>query len=194
MIARTLARWLGTALDVVSIAYPMLVLLLVRPFGPLAIVVGLIGVLVLRMVLGMGRRTPPAMTIAALLAAGVLLGFTMIDAELSMRLYPALMNAAMLCVFASSLIWPPSIIEQMARLTENELPPAAIAYTRRVTWVWCGFFIANGAVALWSALAWPLQAWAVYNGAIAYGLMGCLFAGEFLVRRKVRAAQEAGQG
>lgn len=194
MIARRLGRWLTGALDAVSIAYPILVLFLVRPFGPVAIVIGLVGILILRMLLGLGRRTPPAMTIAAMLAATILVAITAINPDIAVRAYPALMSAAMLTVFAASLIWPPTIIEQIARLAEGDLPPAAIAYTRKVTWVWCGFFVLNGAIALWSALKWPLEAWALYNGLISYLLMGCLFAGEFLIRRRVRAAHEAEQG
>lgn len=189
-----IARWTVRALDLASIAYPVLVLFLVRPFGPVAIVLGLVGVLAIRLALGGRRRTPPAMMIAAILAAIVLLGTTVLDADLAMRLYPALMSAAMLSVFAASLVWSPTIIEQIARLAEGDLPPAAIAYTRKVTMVWCAFFVANGAMALWSALSWTLEAWALYNGLISYLLMGCLFAGEFLVRRRVRAAHEAGQG
>lgn len=189
-----IARWLMRALDVASIAYPILVLFLVRPFGPLAIVLGIVGILILRLVLGLGRRTPPAMSVAAILAAIVLVAVTAIEADLAMRLYPVLMNAAMLSVFAASLIWPPTIIEQIARIAEGDLPDAAIAYTRKVTWAWCAFFVINGAIALRSALAWSLEAWALYNGAISYALMGCLLAGEFLIRRRVRAAHEAGQG
>jgi len=67
-----------------------------------------------------------------------------------------------------------------------------VAYTRRVTQVWCGFFVLNGSVALVTAL-WASDAtWALYNGLISYCLMGCLFAGEWLVRRKVKAGHGHG--
>ena len=44
------------------------------------------------------------------------------------------------------------------------------------------FFIVNGAIALWTALAASDATWALYNGLIAYGLMGAMFAGEWLLR------------
>lgn len=106
---------------------------------------------------------------------------------LPLKLYPVLMNAVMLGLFAFSLWHPPTVVERLARLREPELPPAAILYTRRVTQVWCGFFIFNGSLAVATAL-WASDAvWALYNGLIAYLLMGILFAGEWLLRGRVRS-------
>ena len=95
----------------------------------------------------------------------------------------------LLAVFAISLRYPPSAIERLARLQEPDLPESGVRYTRRVTQVWCGFFIVNGSIALATVLWASDAAWALYNGLIAYLLMGLLFAAEWLVRRRVRAAQ-----
>ncbi len=74
----------------------------------------------------------------------------------------------------------------LARLREPVLPEIAIVYTRQVTKVWCLFFMLNGLVAasltLWAPLSW----WTLYNGLIAYALMGLLFFIEWLIRQKVR--------
>jgi uncharacterized membrane protein len=101
---------------------------------------------------------------------------------LPLRFYPVLVNGAFLTVFAYSLFVPPSTIEQLARLQEPNLPPAAIAYTRRVTQVWCVFFMLNGAIALYTALFSSMAQWTFYNGFLAYLLMGVLFAGEYCAR------------
>ena len=85
--------------------------------------------------------------------------------------------------FALSLVNPPSVIERLARLKDKNLPQKAIAYTRNLTVIWCGFFIANGSVALWTALAATDEIWALYNGFIAYVLIGLLLGGEVIVRR-----------
>jgi uncharacterized membrane protein len=77
------------------------------------------------------------------------------------------------------------MIERIARIREPNLPDAAVRYTRIVTEVWCLFFVLN-AVALYTALAADIEVWALYNGVIAYVLMGLLFAGEYLVRRRVQ--------
>jgi uncharacterized membrane protein len=109
------------------------------------------------------------------------------DQLLPLKLYPVLVNVALLGVFAISLWKPPSAIERLARLTEPDLPPAAVQYTRRVTQVWCAFFVLNGGIALVTALWLSAAAWALYNGLIAYLLMGLLFGGEWLVRRRLKA-------
>jgi uncharacterized membrane protein len=49
------------------------------------------------------------------------------------------------------------------------------------------FLLCNGAIALYTALVSSREVWALYNGLIAYGLMGAMFAGEWLVRRWVRS-------
>ena len=104
------------------------------------------------------------------------------NALLPLKLYPVLVNAGMLCVFGYSLFVPPSIIERMARLTDPQLPDFAIAYTRRVTQVWCGFFVVNGSLALITAFWASPEMWSIYNGIVAYVAMGLLFAGEYIVR------------
>jgi len=104
-----------------------------------------------------------------------------------LKLYPVLVNAVMLGVFALSLRHPPSAIERIARLREPNFPPEAVAYTRNVTKIWCLFFVVNGGIAFVTAMWASDRVWAAYNGLIAYVLMGLLFAGEWLVRQRVRA-------
>ncbi|MEX0806866.1 MAG: hypothetical protein WD688_26625 [Candidatus Binatia bacterium] len=104
------------------------------------------------------------------------------NALLPLKLYPVLVNATMLGLFAYSLFVPPSMIERFARMREPDLPAQAIGYTRHVTQVWCGFFGINGVIALATALWASPAVWSIYNGGIAYLLIGFLFAGEFGVR------------
>lgn len=108
------------------------------------------------------------------------------NAMLPLKLYPVLVNGALLAAFGYSLVAPPSMAERFARMREPDLPQAAVAYTRRVTQVWCVFFVVNGAIALGTAL-WASQAvWALYTGVIAYVLMGTLFGAEYLVRLRFK--------
>lgn len=121
---------------------------------------------------------------ALVLAAGAVWA----NALLPLKLYPVLVNAALLIAFGYSLASPPSMVERMARLTDPDLPPAAIAYTRTVTKVWCVFFVINGSIALGTAIWASQTVWSLYNGVIAYVLMGLLFAGEYLVRIRFKRA------
>jgi len=103
-----------------------------------------------------------------------------------LRYYPVLVNALMLMLFSWSLISPPSIIERFARVQHPDLPPEGVIYTRRVTQVWCGFFIINGSIALVTAVWASFELWSLYNGCIAYLLMALLLGGEYLIRIKTQ--------
>jgi uncharacterized membrane protein len=113
------------------------------------------------------------------------------NALLPLKLYPVLVNAVLLAAFAYSLAAPPSMVERLARLREPGLPDAAIGYTRRVTQVWCGFFVVNGAIAFGTAL-WASEAlWSLYTGVVSYLLMGLLFGGEYLLRLRFKRLHHA---
>lgn len=114
----------------------------------------------------------------------VLLMFT--GEAVLLRWYPVLINLFLLAAFGWSLIYGPPFVERFARLREPNLPPAAVRYTRVVTWVWVGFFAFNGsmsaALTLWAPLSW----WMLYNGMISYALVGILFGGEWVFRQRLR--------
>lgn len=99
--------------------------------------------------------------------------------------YPVVVNGVMLAVFGGSLWTAMPIVERLARLREPALPDAAVRYTRRVTQIWCAFFIGNGGIALFTALYGDMSLWTAWNGMISYLLMGTLMAGEWLVRQRV---------
>ena len=126
---------------------------------------------------------------SSLLLIGMLYcGFAIWSNELlTLRFYPAIVNAAMLLLFSWSLWSPPSIIERIARIQHPNLPAEGVIYTRRVTQVWCVFFIINGSIALVTALWSSFEIWSLYNGLIAYLMMGILFIGEYLVRIKTQS-------
>lgn len=121
------------------------------------------------------------------LALPPVLGLAVIatNSETLLRLYPASISASMLILFGATLLRPPTMVERFARLSEPDLPPAAVRYTRHVTEAWCLFFAFNGAIAVYTALAASRETWALYNGFISYILMGTLFAGERAVRRRM---------
>ncbi len=175
-------RWaLALAL---TAAYPLLVFASLGHIEPrylaLLLLLGL-----LRMAVGGSRTVPTRWIVAAALLLAALTA--LLNSSLPLKLYPVLVNVAMFAGFALSLVGGPSVIERLARLTDPQLPPEAVAYTRRVTLVWCAFFLVNGGIALATVLWASERTWALYNGLIAYGLMGLLMGGEWLVRRRVRA-------
>jgi uncharacterized membrane protein len=109
-----------------------------------------------------------------------------LGSESGLKLYPVMVNLGFLFLFASSLFVGRPVIERLARIKEPELPIAAVQYTRRVTQAWCVFFIVNASISLWTVLLANEEVWLLYNGVIAYLLMGTMFVGEWIIRQRVR--------
>ncbi|WP_345811308.1 hypothetical protein AAGS40_11125 [Paraburkholderia sp. PREW-6R] len=116
------------------------------------------------------------------LLSGASVAMVLTNSELLLHLYPSLVNLGLLIAFGATLVRGPSMIEKFARLGNPDLPPAAVTHTRRVTQMWCGFFVLNGTFSAYTALFWSRPAWSLYNGAIAYGLIGVLLVGEVIWR------------
>lgn len=103
-----------------------------------------------------------------------------------MYLKPVLVNLVMLGTFGYSLLYPPTIIERFARLSTPVLSTEAIAYTKRVTMAWCLFFLLNGLVATYTGLFTSIEVWTLYNGFIAYVMIGILLVAEYFIRVRKR--------
>jgi uncharacterized membrane protein len=181
-----MARGLTAVSIALGIAYPLLVYLGLQAFEPWHLGLALIGILALRFWrwgASMVRdfrwlERALLLTLLALVIAAVAA-----NSETLLRLYPVLVSLNLLALFGTSLMRPPSIIERFARRHDPQLPPAGVRYTWRVTLVWCVFFAFNGTVALYTALWTSREIWTLYNGLVAYLLIGGLFAGEWLYRR-----------
>jgi len=178
---------LNALLMVASVAYPVVVWLASGRVSPGWIALLLLALALARAGLTRDRFWLGAAGGAALLALASLGG----DRWGALKLYPALVNLVLLGVFGLSLWRGPTVVERLARLREPALPPAALAYTRRVTQVWCGFFVLNGAAAVATAVWASTAGWALYNGLLAYLAMGALMGGEWLLRRRLRRRIEA---
>ncbi|WP_447594497.1 hypothetical protein [Aquipseudomonas campi] len=178
-----MSRLLGLLLIAAGLLYPFAVYYGMEHLSP-RLFAALLGGLWLARALSQWRQPGSLWMAAAALAFCLLLGLAGEPALL--RWYPALLNVMLLLVFGLSLIYGPPLAERMARLHDPDLPPIAVRYTRKVTWVWALFFLANGLVVtalnFWAPLSW----WTLYTGLISYLLIGLLFAGEWLTRRRVR--------
>jgi uncharacterized membrane protein len=173
--------------------YPILIYFGIKNFSGFYIALILVVGSLLRLFLIRRSIMKGPLAINALipLAACILIGaLVLVFNTLDMLLYyPVLINFSLLIVFGMSLLRPPTIIECLARLRHPDLPTSAIIYTRNVTITWCCFFLLNGTVALYTSVAASLEVWTIYNGGVAYLLMGSLFVGEFLVRQRVLSRQ-----
>lgn len=169
-----------------TVLYPFAIYLGLGRIAPRWLALLLLAMALFRAVSSRDRAWRVAAVAAALL---VLVSF-LANTALPLKLYPVLVNATLLAVFAISLRFPPCVVERLARIRDTQLPPRAIPYLRRVTLAWCVFFVFNGSIALATALFASDGVWALYNGLIAYLLMGLLFVGEWLLRQRMRGAVE----
>lgn len=165
-----------------SAAYPLALWLLGESVSPRWLALSLVLIGALRLGRGMNRAwlgiALGALALAALSGA--------LNQGWPLRWYPVLVNASLLALFGFSLRRGPPMVERLARLKEPLLPDYAVAYTRQVTVAWCVFFAANGTVAAATVVFGDERAWALYNGLIAYVLMGLMAMGEYVLRRRVK--------
>jgi len=180
------SRLIALGLLLAGLAYPFAVYLGLEHLSPRLFAL-LLGALWLARMFS-GKQTPLSRTLTTVALLFCLL-LALAGEPALLRWYPVLISLALLGLFAGSLCSGMPIIERLARLSEPELPPAAVRYTRQVTWVWVGYFVVNASIASGLALWAPLSWWTLYTGLIAYLLMGLLFAGEWLVRQRIRNAK-----
>ncbi len=178
------------ALFVLAIAaYPFLVYFGLAYFEARFVALILIAIALFRLV-GAKRGAGLGAQLIGTLGVALTIGFVVAvsNETVFLRLYPVCINALMLALFAASVLRPPSFVERLIRLRKPDMPPWAIRYARKVTLAWCGFFLINGAIAFYTSFWTPLEVWTLYNGLIAYLLIGLMFAGEFPVRYLVKRA------
>ncbi|MCJ8206051.1 hypothetical protein [Pseudomonas sp. RGM2987] len=178
-----MTRLIGLGLLLAGLLYPFAVYFGMEHFAPWQFGL-LLGSLWLARALLVESRPGSRWMAATAIVFCVLLA--LFDSPLLLRWYPVLISAFMLGLFVLSLKYGPPMIERLARLREPQLPEKAVVYTRQVTVAWSVFFLCNGllaaALTLWAPLSW----WMLYTGLISYGLMGLLFAIEWLIRQRVR--------
>jgi hypothetical protein len=101
------------------------------------------------------------------------------------------MNVLFLFSFGLTLFQGPPMIYRFAVLQDKSIPNSPgekriAEYCRKVTGVWILFFVFNGSMAAFTIFSGSDTLWSVYNGGVSYILIGVLFAGEYIIRKKVQ--------
>lgn len=166
--------------SIVLLTYPLAVYfgLNYLPAGTIAMVLCLL--LIMRLIVQ--QQQVKSMVIPVIVGIGLTAASVIAKRHDWLLYYPVVINISMLALFAYSLKSGPSMIERLARLKEPDLPDEATPYLEKVTLIWCGLFVFNGTVALYTARYASLEIWTLYNGLIAYLLIGSLLGGEWLYR------------
>lgn len=191
---------LSTVFIVLLLAYPVLIY-----FGLQHASISSIAPILLIAIIGRYAFTRAASNTMPWLLPATILGSTCVtlawlldNSQLSL-FYPVLISSTMLVTFAYSLVKGPTVIATFALLDEKRksnnkeqvtLAPHVVDYTRTVTKVWCAFFSINIAFSSYTIYLGDIVLWTLYNGLIAYIVMGVIMAGELLVRRVVKQRYE----
>lgn len=176
-------RFLNGLLGILVILYPFVVFGGVRYFSPRSVALALMLLLLLRFVFTNPSGLPKWTYLLALVP---LVPGWWLDSSFFLRWQPVIVNAVLGSVFAFTLWKGAPLVERFARIKHPDLPSEGVVYCRKVTQIWVLFLCFNGCVALYTTLFCSFETWALYNGLIAYILMGALGLGEWLVRRKKR--------
>jgi uncharacterized membrane protein/acyl-CoA synthetase (AMP-forming)/AMP-acid ligase II/3-hydroxymyristoyl/3-hydroxydecanoyl-(acyl carrier protein) dehydratase len=166
---------------VLTLAYPFAIYFLGRQVSPSFIVMGLIAMLIVRSILQY-RDQGAGNFYMTLMIVGGMSGIYFFDGQLAALMYPVVMSCSFAFLLGWSLVYPPSLIEQFARLVEKDFDARGVAYTRKVTIVWLIFSFLNACISFATVMMNDQKIWLLYNSCISYGLMGLLMGGEYLFR------------
>ncbi len=100
----------------------------------------------------------------------------------ALRVAPFLVSLTFIAMFAISLGSTP-VIERFARLQRPDLPVDHVAYCRTLTKIWIGVLAVNSLVLLVASLCRDEALWAILVGPVSYGLLGFVFAVEYIFRK-----------
>lgn len=89
----------------------------------------------------------------------------------------------LLAVFGATLLpRRDALVTALSRRMYGSITPAMAAYTRGVTWAWCGFFAAQLATSLALFLWAPIAVWSVFVNILNAPLFVLMFAAEHACR------------
>lgn len=170
---------------ILTIAYPILIFASITLWHFPVRIIGLILLLMgsTAMIFNRKKRTQVVPILAAIIAIIVI--FT--KCEQVLKFYPIIVNAVFLFTFLTSINKDDSIVFKFALLGDKTVKWSntrnlVAKYCKKVTIVWCVFFIINSICALLTVLFGSSKIWAIYNGLVSYVIMGLIFFVEFIIR------------
>jgi len=96
--------------------------------------------------------------------------------------YPAVVSFTLCGVFLNSLRQGEPLLLRIVRARGLPISVHGPRYLYRLTAIWCGFFIANGLVSIWTSTQ-RIEIWTFYNGFLSYLLIAAFVGIEVIFRR-----------
>lgn len=176
-------RWLAFIAGGALLVYPFWIYWGARWFEPRVLGLALVAIWALRMAWLMRDPVKRVLALSALVGCAVLFWFS--NSEILLLLMPVLINLVLACGFAYGLYKPPTLPARMALREHGYLTPELQKYTDQITRLWIGFFCVNAGISLVTVLSGEREYWLLYNGLLAYFLIGAVAAGEYAYRHLV---------
>ena len=99
-------------------------------------------------------------------------------------------NAALGILFGRSLFaGRRPLVTVFASLLHEQMTPALLGYTRRVTVAWALFFLAMVILSLLLFFFAPIETWSIFANILTLPLVALMFVVEYLVRQRVLPAR-----
>jgi len=183
-----MANPLKVGIVILLLLYPFLIYFGLNYFTPAHLGLFFLALFVLRIVFTKTtNKTARWQLIFTVVIGGTLATLTWIfDSKEFLLWYPVGLSTAFFLVFTMSIIFPPTVIEQIGRAYNKNFPEVAVTHTRNVTIVWSTFFAINIFVSSWTVVYGGMEVWTLYNGLISYIIVGILIGIEILVRRRMK--------
>lgn len=173
-------------MTILLVGYPIIVYVVIKYLGVRAAALLLITLLVPRAIhLKIYNRKDFLLILIQVVCVLLLASLTLVFKNpLFLQQVPALISLFFFCSFSFTLFKPPPMVERFARLVQDDLTRDERSHCRVVTYIWVGFFLIHAVIIEMLTLVASFDAWTVYTGVLGYILMGIIFSGEYIVRKK----------
>ncbi len=172
---------IGALIGVVTVTYPFVVYYGLSHYGPSVFALFLAVLLLLRIVIK-GSYHEPSQWLQLVVVGGFCIVVAIMNSEQMLRFYPVLMSLGFSALFAFSLKSKMSLVERFAKMAGQDYPEKAVGYMRNLTIVWAGLLFFNAMISAYTACCVSLKYWTLYNGLLAYFLLGGFALGELIFR------------
>lgn len=168
-------------ISVVALAYPFAVYYGLSHYGPSVFAIFLFILLLLRVWIK-GSFHEPSQWLQLIVVGCFCMVIIFAGNEQLLLFYPVLMGLGFSALFAFSLTSKTSLIERFAKMSGQDYPQTALGYMRNLTIIWAVLLFLNALVSAYTACCLSLKYWTLYNGLLAYFLLGGFALGELIFR------------
>lgn len=175
-------KWvIGLLVGLATIIYPFFIYYGLSEYGPSVFALILFVLMVIRVVVK-GSYQEPSQWLQLLIIGIFCCAIILFKSDVLLRFYPVIMSLGFSLLFAISLTSKTTLVERFAKMAGQDYPQQALGYMRSLTKVWAIILFFNAMIAAYTACCASLKSWTLYNGFLAYFLLGGFVLFEYIFR------------